>query len=40
MAENRVQFSSEQMLKWMGYVADMQDTSPEKIKLTKIYKKG
>lgn len=33
MAENRVQFSSEQMLKWMGYVADMQDTSPEKIKL-------
>lgn len=33
MAENKVQFSSAQMLSWMGYVADMQNVSPEKIKL-------
>lgn len=33
MTESKVQFSSEQMLKWMSYVADMQSVSPEKIKL-------
>lgn len=33
MAENKVHFSSEQILKWMGYVADMHNVSPEKIKL-------
>lgn len=33
MAENKVEFSSEQMLKWMGYVADVHHISPEKIKL-------
>ena len=33
MAENKVQFSSAQMLSWMGYVSDMQKVSPEKIKL-------
>lgn len=33
MSENKVQFSSAQMLSWMGYVSDMQNVSPEKIKL-------
>lgn len=33
MSENKVQFSSSQMLSWMGYVSDMQNVSPEKIKL-------
>ena len=32
MAE-KIEFSSRQMLDWMGYVADMQKVSPEKIKL-------
>lgn len=31
--ESKVQFSSTQMLEWMGYVADMQKVSPEKIKM-------
>lgn len=30
---DKVQFSNEQMLAWMGYVAKMQEVSPEKIKL-------
>ena len=33
MAENKVQFSSAQMLAWMGYVSEMQNVTPEKIKL-------
>ena len=32
MAE-KVEFSSKQMLDWMGYIADMLQISPEKIKL-------
>lgn len=31
--ENKVQFSNEDMLNWMGYVADIADVTPEKIKL-------
>ncbi|MFQ9514747.1 MAG: Precorrin-6B methylase 2 [Eubacterium sp.] len=33
MSKEKIEFSSEQMLKWMGYVAEMQDVTPEKIKL-------
>lgn len=33
MAENKIEFTSKQMLKWMEYVAEMQAISPEKIKL-------
>lgn len=33
MAEEKIEFSNSQMLKWMEYVADMQDVTPEKIKL-------
>lgn len=33
MIEEKIEFSNSQMLKWMGYVADMQDVTPEKIKL-------
>lgn len=33
MTEKKVEFSNGQMLKWMGYVAEMQNVSPEKIKL-------
>jgi len=33
MENNNVKFSTSQMLKWMEYVADMRQVSPEKIKL-------
>lgn len=33
MSDNKVEFSSARMLAWMGYVAEMQGVSPEKIKL-------
>lgn len=33
MEDNKVRFSTSQMLKWMEYVADMRQVSPEKIKL-------
>lgn len=33
MKKDNVQFSTSQMLKWMEYVADMKDVSPEKIKI-------
>lgn len=33
MSYNKVEFSSSQMLSWMGYISDMQNVSPEKIKL-------
>ncbi len=33
MEDNNVRFSTSQMLKWMEYVADMRQVSPEKIKL-------
>ncbi len=33
MADNKTVFSNAQMLAWMGYVADMQQVTPEKIKL-------
>lgn len=33
MAEEKIEFSNSQMLKWMEYVADMQEVTPEKIKL-------
>lgn len=33
MADEKLKFSSSQMLDWMEYVAEMQDVSPEKIKL-------
>lgn len=33
MAEKSIEFSNSQMLAWMGYVAEMQNVSPEKIKL-------
>ena len=33
MENNKVQFTTSQMLKWMEYVADLKDVSPEKIKM-------
>lgn len=30
MAYNKVEFSSAQMLSWMGYISDMHNLSPEK----------
>lgn len=30
---DKVKFSGRQMLDWLGYISDMQDISPEKIKL-------
>ena len=32
MENNKVQFTTSQMLKWMEYVADLKEVSPEKIK--------
>lgn len=33
MENNKVQFTTSQMLKWMEYVADLKEVSPEKIKM-------